>query len=74
MNTMISAGGFSATRMASGSNPADLFVWADNDEALHFSQDTSLSGQFVQQWRLRARPQEAAPKAVADSKLRRLHA
>ena len=36
------------------------------------SQDTSLSGQFVQRWRLRIMAQEAALKEVAKRKLRRL--
>ena len=37
-----------------------------------FAQDTSISGQFVQQWKLRMKAQEAAMKEIANSKLRRL--
>ena len=37
-----------------------------------FSQDTSFSGEFVQQWKLGMRAREAALNGVADSKLRRL--
>ena len=54
------------------SDPADLFGWDDKDEDLMFTQDTSLSGQFVQQRHLRIRAQEAALQEVANSKLRRL--
>ena len=72
MNTTISTGGHSAYPMAFGSKPADLFGRADNDERMLFSKDTSLSGQFVQQWKLRKRQQEAAPREAANSKLRSL--
>ena len=44
----------------------------DADEDLLFVQDTSISGQFVQQWLLRIRAQKAALKEISDSKLRRL--
>ena len=37
-----------------------------------FDQDTSILGQFAQQWQLRIRAQEAALKEIANSKLRRL--
>ena len=49
----------------------DLYGWGDTKEDLLFAQDNSISGQFVQQWRLRIRAQEAALREVANSKLRR---
>ena len=49
----------------------DLYKWEDKDEDLTFAQDTSLSGEFVQQWKLRMMAQEAAPKEIAISRLRR---
>ena len=52
LNTLISGGGFSAYQLVFGSNPADLFGWVYEDEDLPLAQDTSLSGQNVQQWRL----------------------
>ena len=58
--------------MVFGSNPADLFGWDDSEEDLLFAQDTSLAGQFVNQWKLRMRAQEATLKGVANSKLRRI--
>ena len=72
MNTMVPAIGYPTYRLAFGSNPMDLYGWGDTDEDLLFAQDTSISGQFVQQWQLRIRAQEAALKEIADSKLRRL--
>ena len=50
----------------------DLYGWGDSEDDLLFAQDTSISGQFAQQWQLRIRAQEAAPKEIANSKLRRL--
>ena len=35
----------------------DLYGWDDSDDDLLFAQDTSISGQFVQQWQLRIRAQ-----------------
>ena len=64
--------GYSAFQLVFGSNPADRYGWEDNDDDLLFAQDTSASGQFVQQWKLRMMAQEAALKEVANSKLRRL--
>ena len=58
--------------MVVGSNPADLFRWGNKGEDLTFAQDTSLSSQFVQPWKLRMMAQEAALKEVANGKLRRL--
>ena len=58
--------------MALGPNPADLFGWDDSDEDLSFAQDTSLARQFVNQWKLRMRAQEATLREVANSKLRRI--
>ena len=69
LNSTIPAEGVSAYKMAFGSNPADFFGWDDNDGDLLFTQDTSLSGQLAQQWKLRMRAQESALKEVANSKL-----
>ena len=69
---MVSASGFSAYQLVFGSNPADNFGWGDEDEDLLFAQDTSLSGQFVANWKLRMLAQEAALKEIANSKLRRI--
>ena len=69
---MISAGGFPAYQMVLGSNLADSFSRGGNEEVLALTQDTSLSGQFAQHWKLRLRAQEAALKEDASSKLRRL--
>ena len=44
----------------------------EKDEDLTFAQDTSLSGQFGRQRRLRMVAQEAAPREIASSRLRRL--
>ena len=71
LNTMPSTNRFSAYQLAFGSNPADNFGWGDEDEDL-FAQDTSLSGQFVAQWKLRMMAQEAALREIANSKLRRI--
>ena len=59
LNTMVSASGYSAYQLAFGSNLMDLYGWGDSDEDLLSAQDTSISGQFVQQWQLRIRAQEA---------------
>ena len=37
-----------------------------------FAHDTSLAGQFAQQWKLRLRAQEATLQEIANRKLRRL--
>ena len=50
----------------------DLYGWDDSGGDLLFAQDSSISGQFAQQWLLRIRAQEAALKEIANSKLRRL--
>ena len=60
MNTLTSGGGFSAYLMVFRANPVDLLGWGDKDVDLAFAQDTSLSGQFAQQWKLRVMAQEAA--------------
>ena len=72
LNTLVSASGYSAYQLVFGSNPMDLYGWGDSDDDLLFAQDTSISGQFVHQWQLRIRAQEAALKEIANSKLRRL--
>ena len=72
LNTMPSAIGFSAYQMVFGSNPVDLFGWEGGGEDLMFAQDTSLAGQFVQQWKLRMKAARATLKEIANSELRRL--
>ena len=72
LNSMISASGFPAYQKVFGSYPEDFFGWGDNDADLMFTQDTSLAGQFVQQWKLRMRPQEVSLEEVAYSTRRRL--
>ena len=72
LNTLVSASGYSAYQLVFGSNPMDLYGWDDSEDDLLFAQDTSISGQFAQQWQLRIRAQEAALKEIANSKLRRL--
>ena len=67
LNAMLSTSGFSAYQMVFGSNPADLFGWDDSEEDLSFAQDTSLAGQFVNQWKLRMRAQEATLKLPTAS-------
>ena len=54
-NTLVSASGYSAYQLVFGSNSMDLYGWDDTDEDLLFARDTSISGQFVQQWQLRIR-------------------
>ena len=44
----------------------------EKDKDLTFAQDSSFSGQFAQQWELRMMAQEAVPKEIANSRLRRL--
>ena len=72
LNTMLSSSVFSSYQMVFGSNPIDLYGWEDSEEDLLFAQDTSVAGQFVNQWKLRMRAQEATLKEVANSKLRRI--
>ena len=49
LNTLVSAGGISASRLALGSSPVDLFGRDDRDEDFRFAQDTSPPGQFARQ-------------------------
>ena len=70
LNTMVAASGFSAYQLVFGSNPADNFGWGDEDEDLLFAQDTSLSGQFVANWKLRMLARGATLEEIANSKLR----
>ena len=71
LNTAISGGAFPTTRRFYGweENPVGLYGWEEKDEDLTLAQDTSLSGQFVQQWKLRMMAQEAALNEIADSRL-----
>ena len=66
---MISASGYSAFQLVFGSNPVGPYGWGDQDENLLFEQDSSVSGQFAQQWKLRMMAEEAALKEAANSKL-----
>ena len=58
--------------MVIGPNPAGVYGWEDKDEDLTFAQDTSKSGQFAQQWKLRIMAQDAASKEIANSRLRKV--
>ena len=49
LNTLSSGGGFPAYQMVFGSNPVDFCWWGGKDRDLVFAQDTSFSGQSVQQ-------------------------
>ena len=49
-----------------------VFGWEDKDEDLAFVRDTSVSGQFAQQWKLRMMAQGAPLEEIGDSELRRL--
>ena len=69
-----SASGNSAYLMALGSKPPDFYGWGGDDGGHLSAQDTSLPGQFVQQWKLRVRAKQAAMKEIASSELRRLPA
>ena len=74
LDAMLATNGFSAYQMVFGSNPADNFGWCREDGDLLFAQDTSPSGQFVAQWKLRMMAQEAASKEIANNELRRISA
>ena len=60
--------------MVFGSKPANFFGREDTDEGLAFARDSSSSGKFAQQWKLRMMAQEPALGAMANSRLRRLSA
>ena len=72
LGTLLSASGYLAYQMVSGSSPADLHEWKACGGGLLFAQETSISGQFAQRWKLRMTAQEAALEEMTDSKLRRL--
>ena len=55
-------------------NRADLYMRHDDDSNSAFGQDTSISGQFAQEWELRAMAEAAAFEEVVSTKLRRLSA
>ena len=57
LNALIAREGFPAYRLVSGANPVGLFRRDGRNEDLTFTQDTSITGQFVQQWKLRAMAQ-----------------
>ena len=70
LNTLSPRGGFSAYQSVFGSNPEGLSGWGDKDEDLLCARDTSLSGQFAQQWQLPLMAREAVLGEAANSKLR----
>ena len=72
MNAMLNHGGCSAYQLVVGSNPVDLHPWEDYDRDLHFVQNTSVSSQFTQQWKLRVTAQGARGTGPANGKLRRI--
>ena len=57
------ASGYPAFRLVFGSNKMGFHGREGQDEDLIFAQDSSVSGQFVQQWKLRMKPL----KEVANS-------
>ena len=67
----LSHGGSSAYQVVPGRNPADLFMRQDGNIDSDLSRDASISGQFVQQWKLHASALDSTLKVIADSKLRR---
>ena len=67
LNALISGGRLPAYQMVLGSDQAGHYRWDDKDENPTFAQDTPISGQFVQQWKLRMMAQEAALAGIADS-------
>ena len=60
--------------MVFGARPVDLRVWQDDGGDLAFVQDTSISGKFTKQWKLRTLAEKATPKEIAKSKSRGLSA
>ena len=73
LNALLSGIGHSVDQSVFGFNPADRYEWGNGKhEVSLFAQDTSLSGQFAQRWKLRTTAQEAASKEVANSQLRGL--
>ena len=68
---MLATNGFLAHRLVFGSNPANNLGWGDDDGDLLSAQASSLSGQFVAQWRLQMMAQEAALRGIANSRLHR---
>ena len=69
LSTVLPASGFRAYRVVFGPNPGDFSGWEDRDDDLMFARDTSMAGEFVQQWKLRLQAQEATLKEIANSKL-----
>ena len=61
---------FSAHQMAFGPNTVGPFTWRDDESDWKFSQDTSISGEFVQRRKVRATAREAALEEIANSRLR----
>ena len=72
--TILSHGFLSSYQMASTRNPAGPYVQQDGAGDLDFARRASISGQFVQQRKLRASAQESPLEGIAKCTLRRLWA
>ena len=70
LNTAPGHGGFTASQVALGPNPADLLLRHDDGSILEFTKEPSTPGQFAQQSKLRTTAYDAAP-AIANSELGR---
>ena len=74
LTTLESGGGYSDDQVVFGLNPKNLFGRGSQNADVLFARDGWLPGQFVQLRRLRMTAQGAAPKGVANRKLRRVSA
>ena len=66
LNSLLSAGGYSAYQPVFGSNSVLLLGWGADGKELPPAQDTSASELFAQRWTLRMIAQEAALKEGTD--------
>ena len=71
LNAVPRHGGFPAYQMELKPNRTDSYTRKDDDSNLDSVYDTSTSGQFAQQWKLRALAQGATLKEIAKIRLRR---
>ena len=71
LHTMKSAGVYSAFHLVFESYPVDQYGWGDQDEDLLPAQNSSVSGQFAQQWQPRMLAQGALLQEVANNQVRR---
>ena len=72
LETTLISRGSSAYHLVFASPPADPYARRDDDGDPMSAQQTSVSGQSVQRWKLRLIAQEAALNVLADSNVRRL--